>query len=110
MKNVEEYVRMAEQAQEDGAHVAVLMHYRNAIELTRMCATDTACNYRVDAEPILLAAVEYAQRLKKDRDKRAVVLWGQETAGKIIPGGLCERIGQELVKLRNGGEKDAGTS
>jgi len=68
MTTVDEYLDMAEVAQQDGAHVAVLTYYRDAIEGTE---------YSQNAGPILLAAMIYAQKLKKERDREAMMNWGK---------------------------------
>lgn len=99
MGTVEEYVRMAEKAGEDNAHVAASMNYRNAIEGT---------GYNPNAAPILLAFMQYGQRFKKDVDKKAVAEWGQKSLGKIVPKtDLEEAITREITKLQTGGKKDA---
>lgn len=100
MATVEEYVRTAEEAQLDGSHVAVLMYYRTAIEAT---------GYNRNAVDILLAAVRYAQILKKDRDKLAVAAWSRETLGRLQIASLSERIETEIAKLEIGGGKSAAT-
>jgi len=109
MPTIDEYVRMAEDAQQDNAHVAVLTYYRTAIEETGYCQ---------NAAPILLAALEYAQQLKKERDRQAIRQWSQGVMQKIapieavqralLPNGLVERIGQEIEKLQRG-NKNATT-
>lgn len=98
MSTVEEYVKMAEEAQEDNAHVAVLTHYRDAIEET---------GYGSNAAPVLLAAMQYAKRLKKEKDRKAVADWGLRAIEKIKPVPLEETINQEIKKLQIGGNENA---
>lgn len=97
MTTVEEYVKMAEKAQKDGAHVAVLTYYRTAIEAT---------GYKQNATDIILAAVRYAQRLKKKRDRTAIAAWGRETLERIQAPNLDSITKIEIAKLEAGG-KDA---
>lgn len=99
MATVNEYVRMAEESVKDGAHVAVLTYYRTAIEETA---------YNQNAAEILLAAVRYAQRLKKERDKAAVTTWSREALGRI-QANLKEIIEREITKLETGDVKNATT-
>ncbi|MBI3034721.1 hypothetical protein HYY71_00215 [Candidatus Woesearchaeota archaeon] len=88
---VEEYVRMAEEAQAVGAHVAVFTYYRTAIEVI---------GYNASAANVLLAALQYARRLKKGMDIKAIVQWGQEVAQRITPKtDLVETINKEIAKL-----------
>lgn len=100
MTSVEEYEKMAEEAKEDGAgaHVAVLTYYRDTIEII---------GYNQNAAPVLLAAVQYAQRLKKERDRKAIMQWSQRVVEKITPKtDLITTINQEIEKLQKG-EKNA---
>lgn len=98
MELVDEYVRMAEEAQEDGAHVAVLMNYRSAIEA--MESTGDSASY-------LLTAIQYAQGLKKEGDRTAIVNWGQEVLEIVNPGADLEAtIKQEIAKLQTIGNEN----
>ncbi len=99
MATVDEYVRMAEGAQEGGAHVAVFTYYRDAIE---------GMKYSPSAAPYLLAAIQYAQRLKKDRDRKAIVDWGTRALEKLrLDTTLEATISQEIAKLQNRGKENA---
>lgn len=96
MKTVDEYVKMAEEAAGNGAHVAVLMHYRSAVE---------QAGYGSNSAPVLLAAVQYAQRLKKGDDRAAIAGWGIGALEKIeLDNGLEATISQEIAKLQTGGK------
>lgn len=95
MTTVDEYVRVAQEAQQDGAHVAVLMNYRTAID---------TLGYNPQTAPILLEAVRYAQGLKKERDRLAVAQWGLSVQGKMaMESDLVTTIRQEIAKLQAGG-------
>lgn len=99
METVDEYVKLAEVAQEDGAHVAVFTHYRDAIE---------GMGYSPNAAPYLLAAIRYAGRLKKDRDSKAIADWGLRSLERMKPDASLEStINQEIAKLRNRGKENA---
>lgn len=98
MATVEEYVRMAEEAQADGAHVAVLTHYRTAIEGT---------GYNQNAAGFLLTAVQYAQRLKKEKDRVAIAIWSREALTRLQTPSLKEIIATEIAKLEVAGGKNA---
>lgn len=99
METVDEYVRMAQEAEKEGAHVAVLAYYRTAIE---------TAGYDSNAVAVLLSAVEYAQRLKKEGDRKAIAQWGQEVMQRIAPKtGLAEIICKEIAKLQETGGKNA---
>ncbi len=101
MSTVEEYVRLAEEAQQDNSHVAVLTYYRTAIEET---------GYGTRAADILLAAVKYAQRLKNERDRKAISQWGLEIVNsrKRVPlTNLATIITEEIAKLQHQGDKNA---
>jgi len=99
MTTVDEYLDMAEAAQEDGAHVAVLTYYRDAIEGTE---------YSRSAAPILLAAMQYAQRLKKEDDRKAMINWGTSVLEAVRPDADLEAtINQEISKLQAGGKENA---
>lgn len=101
MTTVDEYLDMAEAAQEDNAHVAVLTYYRDAIEGTE---------YNQSAAPILLAAMRYAQKLKKENDRRAMMDWGTRVLKAVKPDvGLEATINQEISKLRAGGRENAAS-
>lgn len=89
--SVDEYLMMAKEAQEDNAHVAALTYYRDAIE---------GIGYNHCAAPKLLEAVQYAQRLKKNRDREAIANWGQNVLKQIGITDLEMRINIELGKLR----------
>lgn len=53
-------------------------------------------------------AAEYAQRLKKKKDKAAVGIWGDETLTRIQPTkSLREIIQTEIAKLSSQGGKNA---
>ncbi|MBI2652268.1 hypothetical protein HYX00_02275 [Candidatus Woesearchaeota archaeon] len=101
MASVEEYVRMAEEAQKDGAHVAVFTYYRTAIE---------GVGYNTSAVAVLLAAIQYTQKLKKERDRIAIAQWGQEVVQRITPKtDLVGTISTEIAKLQAIGDKHATT-
>ncbi len=101
METVDEYVKLAEEAQKDGAHVAVLTYFRDAIEET---------GYNPNAAPVLLEAMRYAQRLKKERDRKAIVDWGTRALEKIRPDVTLEAtINQEILKLKAGGKENAAS-
>ncbi|MFH1506627.1 MAG: hypothetical protein ABIE94_06625 [archaeon] len=102
MKTENEYIRRAEEAQEEHAHVAVFTHYRTALELA---------GYSADSAQVLLAAVQYAQGLKKERDREAIREWGEDAVGKMpAETDLVETINAEIEKLKAGGEQDATTA
>ena len=102
MSTIKQDVGLAEQYGEGNAHVAVLMRYRTAIERT---------GYDSNAGQILLDAVRYAQRLKKEKDREEVALWSQEVVGKIISKtNLVAIIGQEIAKLQTGGKENAASA
>lgn len=99
MTSVDEYVGMAKDAQKDGAHVAVLTYYRDAVEET---------GYNPNAAPVLLEAVRYAQRLKKERDREAIANWGLRALGRINPDvSLESTINREIAKLQTVGKENA---
>lgn len=98
MTSVEEYLKLAEEAQQDGSHVAVFTYYRTAIEGT---------GYNASAANVLLAAVQYAHRLKKERDRRAIAQWSKEFAQRITPKDLVGTINVEIAKLQAIGDKNA---
>ena len=99
MATVDEYVSMAEAAQQDGSHVAVLTYYRDAIEGTE---------YSQSAAPILLAAMQYAQKLMKQGDRRAMMDWGTRVLEAVKPNADLEAtINQEISKLKAGGKENA---
>ena len=101
MPTVDEYVQMAEEAQGDNAHVAVMTYYRDAIEST---------GYGSNAAPILLVAAQYAQRLKKGKDRKAIAQWIIGAADRAaLKTDLVETIIQEIKKLQTGSEKNATT-
>ena len=100
MEDFAYYMREAEEATKDSAHVAVLFNYRNAVE---------SGNYVSGTAPILLEAVKYAQRLKKSKDKAAIAAWGIESLRKIQTTSLDEIITQEITKLQAQGDKNAPT-
>jgi len=98
MVSVDEYVNMAEDAAEERAHVAVLTYYNFALEETR---------YSSNAAHVLLAATQYAQRLKKDRDREAVAKWGKIALDRMKPNtDLAGAINQEITKLQIGGKEN----
>lgn len=99
MATVDEYVSMAKEAQQDGAHVAAFTYYRTAIEET---------GYNTSATNILLAAIQYAQKLKKERDRTAIAQWSREIVQRITPKtDLVEVISAEIAKLQAIGDKNA---
>ena len=101
MASVEEYLGLAEEAQKDGAHVAVFTYYRTAIE---------GIGYNTSVANVLLAAIQYAQRLKKERDRKAIAQWSQEVVQRITPKiDLAEAINSEIAKLQAIGDKNATT-
>ena len=100
MEQAQQYVRLAEEATKDNAHVSVLFNYRNAVE----CA-----GYVTETAPVLLEAVKYAQRLKKEKDKATIAVWGIEALGRIQNTSLAEIINQEIAKLQTGGKESATT-
>ena len=99
METVDEYVKMAEEAQEDGSHVAVLTYYRDAVEGTE---------YSQSAAPILLAAMQYAQKLRKGNDRKAMVGWGIRVLEAVKPNADLEAtINLEITKLQKVGKENA---
>jgi len=100
MTTVEEFEKMAEAAQEDNAHVAVLTYYRDALDAT---------GYSPNMASMLLTAVQYAQKLKKGADRKAVTNWGERALERMKPTDLESTINQEIVKLRIGGKENAAT-
>ena len=83
-------------AEAENAHVAALFWYRNLLEYS--------INY-VDTAPtlvqgFLLEALQYAGKLKKERDKLAVAEWGSEISRKLTGGKLTDIINQEILKLK----------
>ena len=86
----------AKEATKDNAHVAVLFNYRNAVE----CA-----GYVTGTAPVLLEAVLYASKLRKERDRLAIAEWGSEVINKIDPPSqLTNIIRGEIDKLKIGGK------
>lgn len=105
MKTVDEYVKMAEEAAGNGAHVAVLMNYRSAIETAVEQAGYCSDTPRPDPAFLLLVAISYAQRLKKSDDRGAVADWGMLTLKDVKPAaGLEAAITNEIAKLQAGGK------
>ena len=99
MMSFVDYLNAAKAAEEDNAHVGVLMHYRSAVKVG---------GYVAGSAIILLEAVKYAQRLKKERDKNAVAyVWGAEALGRIGNTSLREIIETEITKLNARGDKNA---
>ena len=98
MEDFAHYMREAEEATRDNAHVAALFHYRNAVE----CA-----GYAIGTAQVLLEAVKYAQRLKKERDRAAIVEWGMEALRRIHDTSLAGMINQEIAKLQTKGKENA---
>ncbi len=99
MHTPEEYMGMARKAGEEGAHVAAITYFRNAAEATENSA---------DVEGIVESAVDYAGKLKKPTDRKAVYDWARAVAGqKLEETGLTERIETAMQEL--GGEQN-GTS
>ncbi|MBI4451900.1 hypothetical protein HY637_00590 [Candidatus Woesearchaeota archaeon] len=96
MATVDEYVRLAQEAQQDGAHVAVFIYYRTAIE---RIGYDTRTGDNTGALNLLLASVKYAQNLKKEKDRKAVAQWSQEIVKRMSRSELVEIIKQEIAKL-----------
>ena len=103
MITVEEYVKLAEEAQQDGAHVAVLTYYGRAIEEMEHGKN----GYGINTAEILLAAVQYAQRLKKERDRKAIARWSLEVVQRIQSTDLVAIITKEIAKLQLQGDKHA---
>ena len=88
-----------EQAKEDKAHVAVVMHYRTAVDEAQ---DDTI------VKDMLCQAVEYAGLLKKPTDQKAVYSWAQEVIeSKFGETELTEKVNQEMKKLE---EKENATA
>ena len=98
MATIEEYIGMAKTAEADNAHVGALFHYRDALEIL---------NYGSETAPILLEAVKYAQKLRKEKDKFAIAMWGTEALRKIQNTNLAEVINQEIARLQAGGKENA---
>lgn len=99
MDSVDEYVTMAEEAQRDNAHVAVLTFYRDALEET---------GYSPNAAPILSEAIRYASKLKKDRDREAIAQWGTKALDMMKPNAdLVQIISKEIAELKRVSGKDA---
>ena len=88
-----DYVRMAEAAGAEGAHVAAVMYYRTAAEAAASGA---------EVRPILEAVLDYAATLKKPMDQLALYEWGQQViAAKELQGsGLEQRVQQALEKTQ----------
>ena len=82
-------------AKRDGAHVAALFSYRNAIE---------AANYETGSARILYHAVLYAEQLKKELDREAVILWAQSTLERIPADNLTEIVSREIEELKREGK------
>ncbi|MBI2140947.1 hypothetical protein HYU16_00835 [Candidatus Woesearchaeota archaeon] len=101
MTTVDECVRMAQEAQGDNAYVAVFMHYRSAVE---------EAGYSSNAAPVLLAAVQYAQGLKKGMDRTAVAAWGTKAMTMMALNPDLEGvIGKEITKLQAKGDANAAS-
>ena len=92
METVDEYLRLAEEAEKANAHVASSTYYRNAIE---------GMGYTHCAAPSLLKSIKNAQRLKKNEDRKAIADWGQDALERVKPEISLERtINLELAELR----------
>ena len=92
------YLELAEQAKKEKAHVAVVMHYRNAVEEAAEPAT---------IEAIVGSAVDYAGCLKKETDQRAVYEWAQRIAQSKLPG---TELGKKVeLAMQELGEKENDT-
>lgn len=98
-QGLQEYVRMAEQAGEKGAHVAAVMNYRTAAGLTES---------REELRGVLDAVIEYAGRLKKTEDQLAVYSWGAAVIATGLKGDPLETLVQELIGKAEA-EKQKGT-
>ena len=72
MEDFAYYMREAEEATRDNAHVAVLFNYRSAVE---------SGNYVSGTAPAVFEAVKYAQRLNKEKDKAVIAARGIEALG-----------------------------
>ena len=91
MEQAQLYLKLAEEAARDGAHVAYLMHQRTAAELT---------NSSEALKRILDAAIKYADRLEKPLDQYATYLWAQKEIVTRLPGDPLERIViNEIAKI-----------
>ena len=95
-----DYVRMAEAAGAEGAHVAAAMYYRTAAEAAASGA---------EARPILAAVLDYASTLRKPGDQLALYEWGQQViAAKELKGSdLEQRVQQALERARQEVGKNA---
>ncbi|MEA2036936.1 MAG: hypothetical protein U9O94_05470 [Nanoarchaeota archaeon] len=95
MTSVDEYVKMAEEAQQDNAHVAVLTNYRNAMDQT---------GYDSNAVPILVTALGYARKLKKKLDRESIAQWGRESLHSIKES-LITLVNNEIMRLDGVGKE-----
>ena len=95
-----DYVRMAEAAGAEGAHVAVAMYYRTAAE---------AATSREEVLSILEVVLDYAASLRKPADQLAMYQWGQQViaAKKLQVNGLKQRVQQSLEAARQEVGKNA---
>lgn len=100
MTTVDEYVRKAEDAGKENAHVAAAYYYRNAAEL----ATS-----REQLVPVLTAMSSYAIRLKKPTDQLAMYLDVQQFIASrgLQENSLDELVQQSIAKLRREAGKNA---
>ena len=101
MTAVDEHAIMAEQAQEGNAHVAVLTYYRDALD---------RAGYSSNAASILLAAMQYTQKLKKGDDRKAIAGWGLASLERMKPTSLEAAIILEIEKLNPAGGQIAASS
>ncbi|MBI2574959.1 hypothetical protein HYV82_03670 [Candidatus Woesearchaeota archaeon] len=87
-QDLQEYVRMAEQVGQGGAHVAAVMNYRTAAGLAAS---------REELRGVLGALIEYAGRLKKPEDQLAVYSWGKDIIETGLEGDPLETLVKELI-------------
>ncbi|MBI2141918.1 hypothetical protein HYU15_00320 [Candidatus Woesearchaeota archaeon] len=87
-QDLQEYVRMAEQAGKEGAHVSAVMNYRTAAGITAS---------REELKGVLDALIGYAGGLKKPDDQLAVYSWAADAIAAGLSGDPLETLVQELI-------------
>ncbi len=97
---MENYLKLAEDAKQKKAHVAVVMNYRSAAEQATEPAT---------VEEIVGLAVDYAGCLKKQTDQKAVYDWAQGVVeSRLSETELVKKV--ELAMQKLGGQENDTTS
>ena len=85
------YLNLAEEAGREGAHVASVMYYRTAAELT------TA---NEELKIILEAVIKYASKLKKPMDQLATYNWALRViVGRLQSEPLEKIVTSEMAKI-----------